>query len=71
MFMVLVDGGQPGRDVVVSADLYAGQDRADDVVAELLFGDPRGGGFLPGRLGVQGLDDLGVLRWARYGMRPD
>src|SRR5208282_3425147 len=34
MFVVLVDGGQPGRDVVVPADLDAGQDRGDDVVAE-------------------------------------
>jgi hypothetical protein len=33
-FIVLVDGGQPGRDVVVSADLDAGQDRGDDVVPE-------------------------------------
>src|SRR5271165_7649663 len=34
MFVVLVDGGQPGRDVVVPADLDAGQDRGDDVVPE-------------------------------------
>src|SRR2546430_17743845 len=34
MFVVLVDGGQPGRDVVVPADLGAGQDRGDDVVPE-------------------------------------
>jgi hypothetical protein len=34
MFVVLVDGGQPGRDVVVPADLDAGQDRGDDMVAE-------------------------------------
>ena len=26
VFVVLVDGGQPGRDVVVPADLDAGQD---------------------------------------------
>ena len=34
MLVVLVDGGQPGRDVVVPADLDAGQDRGDDVVPE-------------------------------------
>jgi hypothetical protein len=34
VFVVLVDGGQPGRDVVVPADLDAGQDRGDDVVPE-------------------------------------
>src|SRR5260370_525359 len=32
VFVVLVDGGQPGRDVVVPADLDAGQDRGDDMV---------------------------------------
>ena len=34
VLVVLVDGGQPGRDVVVPADLDAGQDRGDDVVPE-------------------------------------
>lgn len=34
VFVVLVDGGQPGRDVVVPADLDAGEDRGDDVVPE-------------------------------------
>ena len=34
VFVVLVDGGQPGGDVVVPTDLDAGQDRGDDVVAE-------------------------------------
>src|SRR5260370_34017335 len=34
VFVVLVDGGRPGRDVVVPADLDAGQDRGDDVVPE-------------------------------------
>src|SRR5260370_7707428 len=34
VFVVLVDRGQPGRDVVVPADLDAGQDRGDDLVAE-------------------------------------
>ncbi len=34
MFVVPVDGGQPGRNVVVLADLDAGQDRGDDLVRE-------------------------------------
>src|SRR4249920_2631713 len=34
VFVVLVDGGQPGRDVVVPADPDAGQDRDDDMVPE-------------------------------------
>src|SRR5260370_1202244 len=34
MFVVLVEGGQPGRDMVVPADLDAGQDRGNDLVPE-------------------------------------
>src|SRR5437588_2426636 len=34
VFVVLVDGGQPGRDMIVPADLDTGQNRGDDVVPE-------------------------------------
>ena len=43
VFVVLVDGGQPGRDVVVPADVDAGEDRGDNVVPE---GEQ--GGYCPG-----------------------
>ena len=40
----MISKSQPGRDVVVPADLDAGQDRCDDVVAE---GEERADGAGP------------------------